>query len=171
MMLQQHETATTRGTVRLVSPNGSTLEAQSVRKQIRARGLRWTPQRRAILGVLGSATGHVTAVELLERCRAVDPDVTPSTVYRTLDTLEALGLVVHSHGTDGREEYHVVPEEEHAHLVCETCGKTWELATNELTTLVGALQRTRGFRASVSHLTISGTCASCDDAIDRAFRS
>ena len=154
-----------------MSLSGSTLQVQAVRNELRARGLRWTPQRRAILEVLGSSAGHVTATDLLERCRAVDPDVNASTVYRTLDTLEELGLVVHSHGSDGREEYHVVPEAEHAHLFCETCGNTWELGASELTALTDSLRRTRRFRPAVSHLTISGTCASCSDAIDQNRRS
>lgn len=141
--------------------SGSFLEPQTVRSQLRERGLRWTPQRRAILEVLASAAGHVTAAELLERCRAVDPDVTPSTVYRTLDTLEELGLIVHSHGADGREEYHVEPDADHAHLVCQTCGSVWEVAGEELTGLTDALDRNRGFAVSVPHLTIAGVCADC----------
>ena len=54
--------------------------------------------------------GHVTGAELVERCRRRDPATTPSTVYRTLDVLEELGIVRHGHGPDGREEYHVLPE-------------------------------------------------------------
>ncbi|HET7727497.1 MAG TPA: Fur family transcriptional regulator [Candidatus Limnocylindrales bacterium] len=140
---------------------GSRLQPDSVRDRLRERGLRWTPQRRAILEALASAAGHVTAADLLDRCRAVDPEVTASTVYRTLDTLEELGLVVHSHGRDGREEYHVVPAEEHAHLVCERCGSSWEVGPDELSTLVENLRRARAFTVSVSHLSISGVCASC----------
>ena len=144
-----------------MTPTRSGLEVRVVRNQLRARGLRWTPQRRAILEVLASSAGHVTAADVLDRCRAVDPEVTGSTVYRTLAMLEALGLLVHSHGTNGREEYHVVPEAEHAHLVCETCGRNWDLATSELTPLTNSLRRTRAFNPAVSHLTISGTCESC----------
>ena len=150
-----------------MSPAGSTLEPESVRDQLRQRGLRWTPQRRAILEVLASAAGHVTAAELLERCRAVDPEVTGSTVYRTLDALEALGLVVHSHGKDGREEYHVAPKEEHAHLACETCGSTWEVGSGEISALLDQLESAREFSVSVSHLTISGICASCKGEIEK----
>ena len=65
--------------------------------------------------------GHVTGSELVERCREVDPATTPSTVYRTLDVLEELGLVRHGHGADGREEFHVLPEVEHGHLHCAGC--------------------------------------------------
>jgi Fur family transcriptional regulator, ferric uptake regulator len=140
---------------------GPTVEPQSVRDLLRQRGLRWTPQRRAILEALAAAPGHITPTELLERCRAADPEVTGSTVYRTLDTLEALGLVVHSHGKGGREEYHVAPMEEHAHLVCETCGTLWEVGSREISALLHQLEAARDFSVSVSHLTISGICASC----------
>jgi Fur family ferric uptake transcriptional regulator len=143
--------------------SGSALEPATVRDHLRERGFRWTPQRRAILEILRSAAGHVTAAELVERCRAVDPEVTPSTVYRTLDVFEELSLVVHSHGPNGRQEFHAVPDDEHAHLACDTCGNTWEVAKDELTSLVDALRRAHGFVASVSHLTISGTCSDCSD--------
>ena len=59
----------------------------NVREELRARGMRWTPQRRQILAVLESTDGHITGSELLERCRVLDPATTPSTVYRTMDVL------------------------------------------------------------------------------------
>jgi len=73
--------------------------------ELRARGLRWTPQRRILVEVLSQTDGHVTGAELVDRCRALDPDTIPSTVYRTLDVLEQLGVLRHSHGADGREEF------------------------------------------------------------------
>jgi Fur family ferric uptake transcriptional regulator len=89
-----------------------------VRELLRARGLRWTPQRRSLIDVLARSEGHLSGAEILRRCREADPLTTPSTVYRTLDVLEELGYLHHSHGADGREEYHVLPETEHAHLRC-----------------------------------------------------
>ena len=53
---------------------------------------------------------------LVDRCRELDPETTPSTVYRTLDLLEELGVISHSHGLDGREEFHVQPAFDHGHL-------------------------------------------------------
>ena len=78
--------------------------------RLRARGLRWTPQRRILVEVLSKTDGHVTGAELVERCRAIDLGTIPSTVYRTLDVLEELGIIRHSHGADGREEFHVQPD-------------------------------------------------------------
>ena len=143
----------------MVAPDRIPLDL--VRDRLHERGQRWTPQRRVLLEVLAAADGHVTGAELVERCRAVDPATIPSTVYRTLDVLEELGFVRHSHGADGREEYHVLPEREHAHLVCETCGGTWDVEVKELATMASALERRHGFHADVPHMTIAGTCADC----------
>jgi Fur family ferric uptake transcriptional regulator len=133
----------------------------SARAQLRERGMRWTPQRRALIEVLLVSDGHLSGAELVERCRALDPETTPSTVYRTLDALEEIGLVRHSHGHDGREEFHVRPRTEHGHLRCEVCGSTWEIDTDEARRLTSALVRSRGFALNLSHLTIVGRCAAC----------
>jgi Fur family transcriptional regulator, ferric uptake regulator len=139
-----------------------TSEAWSrVRDELRSRGMRWTPQRRRILEVLEATEGHVTGSELVERCREADPDTTPSTVYRTLDVLEELGYLSHSHSAAGREEFHVLPKAEHAHLQCRVCGTTWELEAAEASELVEPVRQRRGFRADVGHLTILGRCAGC----------
>jgi len=104
---------------------------ESVRDRLRARGLRWTPQRRALVDVLSRTDGHITGSELVERCRVVDPATIPSTVYRTLDVLEDLGYVRHHHGVDGREEFHVLPSEDHGHFHCQVCGTSWEISPEE----------------------------------------
>jgi len=132
-----------------------------VRDQLRARGLRWTPQRRTLIEVLAGTDGHVTGAELVERCREVDPTTTPSTVYRTLDVLEELGLLSHSHGADGREEFHVRPIAAHGHLHCIGCGTTWEIDAGEAASLVATLERRRSFAVDLSHLSIAGRCSMC----------
>jgi Fur family ferric uptake transcriptional regulator len=133
----------------------------TVRDRLRARGLRWTPQRRTLIEVLSRTDGHVTGSELVDRCRDVDPATIPSTVYRTLDVLEELGLVSHSHAADGREEFHVMPNGEHGHLHCIDCGETWEIDAGEAASLVAAVSETRQFRVELSHLSIAGRCSRC----------
>ncbi len=123
--------------------------------------MRWTPQRRAIVEALAGTRGHVTGSELLERCRAVDPATIPSTVYRTLDVLEEMGLVRHGHGADGGEEFHVAAEPEHGHLYCASCGGRWEITAPEATAILAAFRATNGFEPDLSHMTIVGRCANC----------
>jgi Fur family ferric uptake transcriptional regulator len=129
--------------------------------RLRARGLRWTPQRRVLLDVLATVDGHVTGAELVEGCRAVDPSTTPSTVYRTLDVLEDLGIVSHSHGPGGRQEFHVAPTDDHAHLVCGSCGRRRELARHEVQALADDVLLRHGFDIDIEHLTVEGRCADC----------
>ncbi len=139
---------------------------EDVPARLRERGLRWTTQRRTLVEVLATTTGHVTGTELVERCRALDATTTPSTVYRTLDMLEELGMVRHAHGVDGREEFHVRPAIEHGHLYCSKCHGAWEIDAAEARTLVGSIERSRGFAVDLSHVSIAGVCAQCREAAE-----
>ena len=157
-MLRTMQPSGSRGAVR------AAVAAQTwsdVRDRLRERGLRWTPQRRVLIEVLSRADGHVTGAELVDRCRDVDPATTPSTVYRTLDVLEDLGIVRHAHGADGREEFHVLPEVDHGHLHCLGCHETWEIGEEEASALVLALRSERGFAVDLSHLSVAGLCRDC----------
>ena len=147
------------------SPNGA-VAWSTVRDRLRERGLRWTPQRRTLIEVLSRTDGHVTGSELVDLCRDLDPTTIPSTVYRTLDVLEDLGLVSHSHSADGREEFHVLPNDDHGHLHCIGCGQTWEIDTAEAASLVDAVAASRRFSVDLSHLSIAGRCAACAGAAD-----
>ena len=132
--------------------------------RFRARGLRWTPQRRLLVSVLSDADGHVTGAELVERCRALDASFIPSTVYRTLDVFGEMGLIRHAHGADGREEYHVLPATDHGHLHCTGCGRSWELSPADVRALTNGLRRSRGFDVDLSHVSVSGRCLDCTEA-------
>jgi Fur family ferric uptake transcriptional regulator len=135
-----------------------------VRGRLHDRGLRWTPQRRLLVDVLARTDGHITGAELVELCREQDPEVTPSTVYRTLDVLEDIGLIRHAHGLDGREEFHVRPAREHGHLHCSVCHRAWEIGAEDVADLVTDLESARGFRMDLGHLSIVGVCAECREA-------
>lgn len=132
--------------------------------RLRRRGLRWTAQRRTVIGVLAEVDGHITGAALVERCRERDPATIPSTVYRTLDVLEDLGLVRHGHGADGRAEYHVLPQPDHGHLHCSACGATWEIGAERAERVAEALRRSDGFEVDIGHVTLVGRCRSCADA-------
>jgi Fur family transcriptional regulator, ferric uptake regulator len=133
----------------------------SVGDRLRARGLRWTPQRRTVIEVLARADGHITGAELLERCRERQPSTIPSTVYRTLDVLEELGLVRHGHDANGREEFHVLPAQEHGHLHCLACGATREIGPRQAEAIARAFRDVDGFEVDIGHVTLVGRCREC----------
>ena len=111
--------------------------------------------------MLAGSDGHITGTELIERCRAIDPATIPSTVYRTLDVLEELGLVQHGHGADGREEFHVGPDALHGHLHCATCGGRWEIRADAARAIIDGLRASDGFEVDLSHVTVVGRCSDC----------
>jgi len=145
-----------------MSPSGSEgdLSADSVVEALRSRGLRVTPQRRAILNEVLESEGHISPTEIVRRLQHVMPGVNPSTVYRTLAVLEETGVLAHAH-MEGGAEYHRRGEAEHVHLVCSSCGAEDALSIEEAGSLEDLIRRHHGFRPDLTHFAISGLCREC----------
>ncbi len=90
-----------------------------------------------------------------------------STVYRTLELLEQLSLVTHSHLGHGAPSYHLAAEAEHVHLVCRECGRIEEVGPDAVAPLVTALEAGQDFETDVRHLTVFGRCGACRQARPR----
>jgi Fur family ferric uptake transcriptional regulator len=128
---------------------------------LKERGHRLTPQRQLILEAVEAAEGHVSAETVHARVAAQFPQVNISTVYRTLELLQNLGLVTHTHFDDGIALYHLAEDSHHQHMICRGCGQETEIAVSELATLDQHLQATYGFHADLTHFAIIGTCKGC----------
>ena len=129
---------------------------------LKLRGYRMTPQRRAIIEEILSSNGHVSAIGIAEKLAKKMPGVNASTVYRTLDLLEEIDIVFHSHLGSGAE-YHLTGEHEHVHLVCSNCGSTQSLSLGELEPFRKRLAKDHDFQADFTHFAIAGLCSRCKD--------
>jgi len=127
---------------------------------LRAAGGRITPARRALVGALLDSSGHVTADDLAERVQRSHPDVHQSTIYRTLDALEELGVVDHVHLGHGRAVYHLA-DDPHHHLVCESCGQVIEVPDELFAPLADLLRSDYGFALRSNHFAVLGRCRAC----------
>jgi Fur family ferric uptake transcriptional regulator len=140
------------------SPAAARVPAEPVlRAALREHGLRATEARVRVMSAIRDLE-HPT-VEALHR--ATSPHgIVLTTVYRTLETLEAGGLVwaVHVPGT-GRT-YHLGTSHPHAHLLCRQCGRL-----DDLHALPGGALDACGvpgdFAVEHVQLTVIGRCASC----------
>lgn len=130
---------------------------------LREQGGRMTTARRAVVGALVGAEGHVTAEDLTAWVQAEHPDVHPSTIYRTLDALEELGVVDHVHLGHGRAVYHLM-DDPHQHLVCEACGAVIEVPDKLFKPLANRLRDDYGFTLRPNHFAVLGLCAGCQDS-------
>ncbi|MDQ3479767.1 MAG: transcriptional repressor [Actinomycetota bacterium] len=129
-------------------------------EELRSRGYRLTPQRQLVLEAvktLGHATPEDAHVWVTERSSGVNI----STIYRTLEVLEEIGLVKHAHLSHGAPTYHAADAPEHVHLVCRDCGKISEASLNTIAPMVQSLVETHGFVADLGHLTVFGSCQEC----------
>jgi Fur family transcriptional regulator, ferric uptake regulator len=127
---------------------------------LRAQGMRMTPQRLAIVDEIMTTAGYVIPTNVIEQVQARVPGVSPSTVYRTLERLESIGVLAHVHLESGLG-YHRLDEVQHAHLTCARCGADLELSRPALRSLERLVERQHGFRPDFTHYAISGLCAAC----------
>jgi Fur family transcriptional regulator, ferric uptake regulator len=129
---------------------------------LRARGLRLTAPRQLVLEAVHEL-GHATPEQLHHAVREVAAGVNITTIYRTLELLEDLGLVTHTHLSHGSPTYHPVGEDQHAHLVCRECGAVGEIEPEMLAPLARGLYEQRGFRLDIGHVALFGTCGDCGE--------
>lgn len=130
---------------------------------LRSRGLRLTAPRQLVLAAvyeLGHATPDQIHAAVAERAAGVNI----TTVYRTLELLQDLNLVTHTHLSHGSPTYHPVGDDQHAHLVCRDCGEVSEMSPGMVEGLVAKLRAERGFQVDVGHLALFGTCARCAES-------
>jgi Fur family transcriptional regulator, ferric uptake regulator len=143
-----------------VSAATSTMPANEVMELLRSRGLRMTPQRRAIVFEVMRTQGHIAPADVARKVQGEMPGVNASTVYRTLALLEEIGVLSHAHLESGAE-YHRTEEAGHVHLTCSSCGAEDDLSIDEAQALQKVVERHRGFEPDLTHFAISGLCAAC----------
>jgi len=128
--------------------------------ELREKGLRLTPQRELVLSAVREL-GHSTPEEIAEKVRMTQPGINLSTVYRNLETLENVGLIVHTHLGHGGATYHAAEELKHLHLVCGKCGLIGDAPIDVASSFVNALADDYGFKTDVTHFAVYGTCTAC----------
>lgn len=129
-------------------------------EHLRASGGRITHARRAVLQALVTAKSHVTAEDLMNLVQKQFPEVHLSTVYRTLDALEKLGVVDHVHLGHGKAVYHLT-DNSHQHIVCEVCSAVEEVPYGLFTQLDKDLKEYYKFKMRLNHFAVIGTCIKC----------
>ena len=136
-----------------------TLEAAMT--AVRARGLRLSAARRLVLEALFAAEGPVTAERL---AGGLDGRVPPSdlaSLYRNLETLQALGLVGHVHMGHGPGRYALAGAHAQEYVSCERCGAYATVPPDALDGVRIAVREACGYSARFTHFPIVGLCPAC----------
>src|SRR6201991_5126272 len=118
----------------------------NIEAQCAAKGMRMTEQRRVIARVLSGASDHPDVEELHRRCAEIDPRISISTVYRTVNLLEDSGIIERHDFRQGRARYEQMRENHHDHLINLRTGEVIEFQSEEIERLQTEIARQLGYK-------------------------
>lgn len=130
---------------------------ESFVERCRQAGLKITPQRVAVYEILLKSHNHPTVEEIYEEVKKRYPFVSLATVYRTVETLEQMGLAkkVCYWGSSARYDANM---DEHHHLICVKCGAIRDIYIDKNIDIPEELE---GFETSGYSVNIYGLCPKC----------
>ena len=139
-------------------------ERRSLLDELASKGVRVTPQRRALIEIIQQSEEHLDAASLLDRARQREPGIDRATVYRTIELLKKHRLIdeldlMHLKGE--KHYYEVKTRREHVHLACFQCGRIEEFSSALFERLQAEIADQTGFEARVTRLEIGGRCRAC----------
>ena len=129
--------------------------------RLHQQGYRITPQRQMILDAICESGGHSTPEEILQRVRARSSVVNAATVYRNLNFLVAVRLVIPCNLGGRNLAYEIAGETPHHHLICRKCGAISDLPHAQVEPLFSQIAKDQGFIVDTNHLVLFGLCSSC----------
>lgn len=100
----------------------------------------------------------MAADEVLERARAVLPEVSQATVYNSLNELVSMGELEEVTHSDGRKRYDPNVVDNHHHLVCVDCGLIHDVTVADPGL---PLDQRHGFELLGAKVTFRARCPDC----------
>ena len=141
------------------------LDVEQFKKQLKEKGFKLTPQRRAVLDIIIENEGkHLSTEEIYELVKRECPEIGLATVYRTLQILEDMGLIFKMNLDDGKNRYEIAHAEEdhhHHHLICLKCGRVTEVEGDLLDALEKKVKDKYDFEVTNHILKFFGYCSDC----------
>ncbi|MBC5628410.1 transcriptional repressor [Clostridium sp. NSJ-6] len=146
---------------------GNSININELKENLKEKGYKLTPQRRAILDIIIDKEGqHLTAEEIYDEVKKICPDIGLATVYRTVLLLEEVNVIYKLDLNDGCSRYELVHSDEehrHHHLVCNKCKKVFEVQDDLLEELEERIEKTYKFKILDHSVKFFGICSDCCD--------
>lgn len=145
-MPANRKTAAVEAAARNGTARDATRDRNKIERLCGQRGLRMTGPRRIIARIIAEAQDHPDVVELHRRATVDDPNISLSTVYRTVKLFEDQGIIERHQFGDGRARYESAPSEHHDHLIDMNTGAVIEFQSDEIEALQAEIARKLGYR-------------------------
>lgn len=140
---------------------------ESICSMLRNHSYKVTPQRQTILQTfLEHVDRHLSAEEVYMLVKHQNPEIGLATVYRTLDILAVIGVLLKNDFGDGRSRYEFSRKDEHHHhhLICLRCGNVSEFDDDLLESLEAVIIKRNQFKVMDHDLKFYGYCKHCGEA-------
>jgi Fur family ferric uptake transcriptional regulator len=134
---------------------------EEMAQTLREAGYRLTRPRLTVLQVLQENTGYLSPAEIHEYGRALYPSLGLVTVYRTLETLDELGLARRVHGQGNCHGYARANSASGHYLVCHRCSQVVEFPCEGMEEIIEAVRQRSGFTVEEHLLELVGLCPAC----------
>jgi Fur family transcriptional regulator, zinc uptake regulator len=126
------------------------------------RGVRFTPTRRHVFTLMAGHKGAVSAYDLLDRLKELEPNAKPPTVYRALDFLLTQGFV---HKVESLNAFlfcdHFAEQHPMQLLICTQCGQVIELHDEAINSAFEHQAQLHGFAIASQSIEAHGRCRQC----------
>jgi len=142
---------------------------ESICNLLRNHSYKVTHQRQTILQTfMEHVDRHLSAEEVYMLVKHRDPEIGLATVYRTLDILAEIGVLLKNDFGDGRSRYEFSRKDEqhhHHHLICLHCGNVSEFDDDLLESLEAVISKRTQFKVIDHDLKFYGYCNQCEEAL------
>ena len=118
-------------------------------------GLKMTGQRKTILKVLDESEDHPSVEDVYERAREQDSSISMATVYRTLNLLDEMELVVRHDFNENFSRYELNMAHHH-HLIDIESGDVIEFQNEEIEKMKAEIARKLGYELVECRLELYG---------------
>ena len=148
-----------------MSDNYQLFSLKDLRGKLYERGYKMTPQRKEILQIFVDHPEHLSAEDVYGLLREKESEIGLATVYRALDLLSELGVLVQIDFGDGCARYELNTADpnvhHHHHLICLKCKKVIEFEEDLLDELEEVISRKSGFKILNHEVKFFGYCKDC----------
>jgi Fur family peroxide stress response transcriptional regulator len=135
------------------------VNAIEILRHLKEKGVRFTPQRQAILEFLLGTDTHPTADEIYNHVKAKFPGVSLGTIYNTLNMLKEHGHILELSYGDMSSRFDGNPQN-HYHVVCTECGRVVDFH-RPLIAMETEVEEATGFQVYGHRMEFYGTCPEC----------